>query len=97
MFNFGRIAPNPAGGKAVDFYPERSRDRFLQPAEIPRFFKSLEQEPNETLRDFFYACLYTGQRRTNAATMRWDELDLDRAVWTIPGAKTKNGEPHHAS
>ena len=26
--------------------------------------------------------------------MRWTDLDLDSKWWTIPGADTKNGEPH---
>jgi integrase len=26
--------------------------------------------------------------------MRWSELDLDRALWSLPGARTKNGKPH---
>jgi integrase len=25
--------------------------------------------------------------------MRWDEVDLDAKVWTIPAAKSKNGKP----
>jgi integrase len=94
LFNFARVQPNPAGGRAIDFFPERSRERFLLPDELPRFFKALDEEPNRTLRDFFYACLWTGQRRGNVATMRWDELDLEASTWVIPGSKTKNHEPH---
>jgi hypothetical protein len=30
------------------------RDRFLQSNELPRFFASLGDEPNDTIRDFFY-------------------------------------------
>jgi integrase len=26
--------------------------------------------------------------------MTWDELDLNKQVWTIPGPRTKNGKPH---
>jgi integrase len=38
--------------------------------------------------------LLTGQRRTEVAGIRWSEIDLDKAEWTIPGTRTKNGEPH---
>ena len=93
LFNFARLQPNPAGGRAVSFFPERSRERFLLPDELPRFFKSLNEEPNQTLQDFFYACLWTGQRRGNVASMRWDEVDIKGAIWVIPGAKTKNHQP----
>ena len=65
MFNFARITPNPAGNKAVNFFQERPRDRYLLGDELPRFFKALDDEPNETLRDFFYVALWTGARRGN--------------------------------
>lgn len=38
--------------------------------------------------------LLTGQRRGEVAGMRWDELDLEAALWTLPGERTKNGRPH---
>ena len=38
--------------------------------------------------------LLTGQRRTEVAGIRWSEIDLDKAEWTIPGTRTKNSEPH---
>jgi integrase len=93
LFNFARLQPNPAGGRAVSFFPERSRERFLLPDELPLFFKALDEEPNQTLQDFFYTCLWTGQRRGNVASMRWDELNLKSATWVIPADKTKNHEP----
>jgi integrase len=93
LLNHARVNPNPAGNRAVNFYPERSRERFLQPGELPKFFAALDQELNGTLKDLFLAALWTGQRRSNVAAMRWDELDLDRKTWTIPSTKTKNHEP----
>ena len=36
----------------------------------------------------------TGQRRSEVAEMRWLEVDLDRAVWTIPAARSKNDQSH---
>jgi integrase len=92
MLNFARISPNPAGNKAVNFFPEIKRDRFLQPEEIPRFFAAVAQEPNPTLRDFFHLALLTGARRSNVESMRWDEIGLESSTWTIPGTKTKNKE-----
>jgi integrase len=35
-----------------------------------------------------------GQRRNEIAELRWHEVDLDRAVITLAGARTKNGRPH---
>jgi integrase len=33
----------------------------------------------------------TGCRRQEVGGMRWDEVDLERGIWTIPAARTKNG------
>ena len=38
--------------------------------------------------------LLTGQRRDEVAGMRWNELDLEKAVWSLPTSRTKNGRPH---
>jgi integrase len=79
---------NPAIG--VKRNPERSRDRFIQGAELPYFFLALKAEPNECLRDFFLMSLLTGARRTNMLEMAWQDVSLDEAQWKIP--RTKNGD-----
>lgn len=80
---------NPTEG--VTKFPEVKRDRFLQADELPRFFEALAQEPNATLRDFYLACLLSGARRSNVQAMRWDDVDVNGAVWRIP--RTKSGDP----
>ncbi|MGZ8174930.1 MULTISPECIES: tyrosine-type recombinase/integrase [Methylobacter] len=80
---------NPAQG--IKKFPETKRDRFLQSDELPAFFKSLADEPNDTLRDYFLISLLTGARRSNVLEMEWKQLHFDRAEWRIP--TTKNGEP----
>ena len=38
--------------------------------------------------------LLTAQRRNEVVGMRWQDVDLSSALWTIPGEHTKNGKPH---
>jgi|HubBroStandDraft_6_1064221.scaffolds.fasta_scaffold155424_2 integrase len=57
----------------------QTRDRFLHPDEVPKFFNALETDPDQDIRDIFYLALYTGARRGNLLRMRWDELNLDSA------------------
>jgi integrase len=80
---------NPA--KGIRRNPERSRDRFLQAHELPRFYAALAAEPNETIRDYFLLSLLTGARRANVLAMKWAEIDFERAEWRIP--RTKNDDP----
>ncbi len=80
---------NPAHG--IQKFAEKSRDRFLQVDELPRFFKALADEPNDTVRDFFLVSLLTGARKANALEMQWSQINFDRGEWRIP--ETKNGDP----
>jgi len=78
---------NPVVG--IKKFKEKSRERFLQGDELPRFFKSLEEEHNRCLADFFMLSLLTGARRSNVLSMRWQDIDMKSAIWTI--LETKNG------
>jgi integrase len=79
---------NPAQG--VKKFKEKSRDRFLHPDEMPRFFEALDTEENDAIRDYIYISLLTGVRKSNVLAMRWEELHFERREWLIP--ETKNGE-----
>ena len=81
--------PNPCIG--IRRFSEQARDRFLSADELRRFFEALEQEPNDTVRDFFTVALLTGARRANVLEMKWVDLDLEAATWRI--GRTKNGTP----
>lgn len=80
---------NPCIG--VDTFKIKARERFVQPGdEFIRFAQSLEAEPNETIRDFFWMCLYTGQRWGNVCAMEWSQISFELMTWQIPD--TKNGD-----
>jgi integrase len=80
---------NPA--KTVQPFPEIARDRFVQPSEAESLFKAILAEPNGTMRDYFLISLYTGARRQNVLSMRWDDINLAERTWRI--SNTKNGQP----
>ena len=87
------LANNPVKGiktrKAV------KRDRFIQADELPRFFASVGEEPNETIRDYFLLSLLTGARRANVLGMRWNQISLAEGIWRI--SETKNGTPQNVT
>lgn len=89
---WGYRGGNPC--KGLTLYDEAPRERFLQAGELPRFFQALAADPNPTFRDFVLLALLTGQRRTNVAAMRWANVDLEAAVWTIPEAEFKGKRVH---
>lgn len=95
MFNqaedVGYDGANPAA--RVEPFEEVSRDRFLQPEELPRFFAALAAEPNPVIRDFVWLALFTGERRSKVRAMRWDEISMERAEWRV--GNTKQGKPNY--
>ncbi|MDD2768843.1 MAG: tyrosine-type recombinase/integrase [Methylococcus sp.] len=91
VFNYARqegitALPNPSAALKNKFIP--SRERFLLPSELPRFFAAVAESP---LADFFLLGILTGARRSNVQAMRWVDIDQAEAVWRIP--MTKNGLP----
>ena len=53
----GNFDNNPAFG--IRRNREKSRDRFIQGDELPRFFQAVADEPNETIRDYVLISLLT--------------------------------------
>jgi hypothetical protein len=87
--NAGLAELNPATG--IHRNREVSRDRFLQSDELPRFFTAIEEKTSSTMRDYFLISLLTGARRANVLSMRWIDINFERAEWRID--MTKNGTP----
>ena len=78
-----------AGGR----FNRMRRRRISAPAEVlPRWragIDALDLEP--AVRDIFLIGFYTGMRRGEIVSLRWDRIDLDRRVLRIE--ETKTGEP----
>ncbi|GGH07582.1 tyrosine-type recombinase/integrase [Mucilaginibacter phyllosphaerae] len=92
VFNFGIKeelidCKNPCFG--LKKYKSNSRDRFLSPAELIKFFEALNHE-NQLFSDLFKILLFTGARKTNVLSMKWTDIDLDLKRWRIPESQTKN-------
>jgi integrase len=71
-------------------FTEQTRDRYLEADEFPQFWKALEAEPSEKIRDFFKMALFTGQRRMNVQAMLWEDISFQSETWVLP--KTKGGK-----
>lgn len=78
---------NPA--HKISRFKEKSRERFLQADELPRFFDKVANEENGIIRDYILMSLLTGARKSNVLAMRWEHVNLASKTWFIP--ETKNG------
>jgi integrase len=86
--NSGIDINNPC--KKVKLFTEKSRDRYLLKDEMGRFFRALDEEANETIKDYVYISLFTGARKSNVLSMRWQDINFDAEQWKIQ--ETKNGD-----
>ncbi len=89
----GIVEANPINGMRGP-EPVKSRDRVLSDDEIGAFWRATERLGG-VFAPLFKLALLTGQRREEVAGMRWNEIDLEKAAWAIPGERCKNGKPHH--
>ncbi|MBK6403155.1 MAG: tyrosine-type recombinase/integrase [Rhodocyclaceae bacterium] len=74
----------------------KARDRALMPAEIHSFFNALEQTATmSTLRLAVKFMLLTLVRKTEFIEAKWDEVNFETEIWTIPKERMKAGRPHN--
>lgn len=78
---------NPAMN--IDPFPETERDRFVTGDEMPALWRELRATPNLDLRDYVLLDLYTGTRKRDLLSARWENIDLDRGLWYVPEPKNK--------
>jgi len=77
------IETNPCEGLRPPA-PPRARDRVLSLTELRALWLSAEQLAYP-FGPLWRMLILTGQRLNEVARARWDEIDLDNGVWTIPG------------
>ena len=68
------------------------RDRVLTDGEVAKVWKAAAKD-STPYGPIVRLLLLTGQRRDEVRGMSWPELSADLATWTIPGERTKNGQP----
>jgi integrase len=82
--------PNPA--RRVSRFPERSRERWLKPAEMEALVKAVQEEVDPFIQAAVMLYLLTGLRKRELLRARWEHVDIEAAALRIP--ETKSGRPH---
>ncbi len=86
------VAVDPTAG-VKPLAPERERERVLSDYELSLIWRAADAKGG-VYRALFQLLILTGQRKSEVAKMRWSEIDLEKGVWTLTGARTKNSNPH---
>lgn len=74
------------------WYRVERRQTFIKAHELAPWYAGVQQLQNEIFRDYLLLILLTGLRRQEAATLRWDQVDLNAKTLTV--LDTKNHESH---
>ena len=88
----GMIEVNPIAGLKPP-HKERARETVLSDEDLASLMRAADVE-GYPFGDAVKLLILTGQRRSEVAEMRWSEIDLERAIWTIPAARSKNSQSH---
>ena len=91
-FATGAIQGNPMTGLPCP-KPVEARDRVLSDAEIKALWQAATDQ-SWPFENVVKLLLLTGQRRDEVAEMKWRELDLDAAEWSLPKERCKNKRAH---
>lgn len=94
--NAGIIAANPLAGISKAFQPPVKKNLpTLKPEQLPTLMQTLAMAKIKlTTRCLIEWQLHTMVRPSEAAGARWDEIDLDNAIWHIPAERMKKKKPH---
>jgi len=74
------------------WYKITPRQTLIKPHQLADWYTATYQLNNETTRDYLHFILFTGLRRSEASTLKWDDVDFGDNTLTI--AETKNHQPH---
>jgi integrase len=86
------IADSPCAGVKPPT-AERARDRVLADDELKRVLQAADKVGG-MFGPLVKLLALTGQRRDEIARLRWEEVDLEKRVLTLPAERTKNNQPH---
>ncbi|EOC1352803.1 tyrosine-type recombinase/integrase [Cronobacter dublinensis] len=94
--NIGLIDANPASGIGMAFAkPKKQNMPTLRPEELPKLMRALVMSnlsvPTRCLIEWQ---LLTLVRPSEASGARWEEIDLDAKLWTIPAERMKAKREH---
>jgi integrase len=73
-------------------HEEVARSRVLEDRELRAIWHALPEQGD--YRDLIRLLILTGQRLREIANLAWQEVDLDKAIITLPPNRTKNHRPH---
>jgi integrase len=84
------LPANPVTRLRRQWFPIRRRERIVRADDLPKFYAAV-MELSPVARDYLLLLLFTGLRRTEAASLTWSDIDFTERTIRIPAERTKAG------
>ena len=82
-------------GEALKPVPVTNRAAILEPVEIGKLLRAIEEYPGNISTRFALRIMpYVFLRNSELRCARWAEIDLDNALWTVPAERMKKKRDH---
>jgi integrase len=91
-----KVTANPAAAVEAKFIAQaRSRDVALSPDEVGRLLRGIYQSSMKRSHKLaLHLLILCMVRKSELIEARWEEIDFDKAEWSIPGERMKKDKPH---
>ena len=93
----GVIVHNPVEAvrevRGRDWSPRKRRMTYIEPQNLPAWFKAVSDYNNPKGRDYILLLLYTGLRRNEAARLKWSDIDFKGKTFTFTPEKKRGEKP----
>jgi integrase len=85
------IATHPV---AVQWGQEKRRRTFLNASQLPIWVQAVKKLESPMMQDYFMLLLYTGLRKNEALSLRWEDVNFEECCFTVRGDVAKNKDEH---
>lgn len=107
IFNFARIRYKTVKGNPVlstnpvdiltqnkSWFRTAAKQGIIPDSKLRKWFLAVNSVKSTCTRDYLLFLLLTGLRKSEAASMVWDDIDFDARTLSIDGERTKNHAQH---
>ena len=90
------LPPNSNPCDGVQPLPDNgARERYLTQEELARLFEELETNRNKQVANVVRLLLLTGARLREVLDAKWEDIDFDLQILTVPANRSKSKKNHH--
>lgn len=82
---------NPTKRLKGRWYPTTRRERIVPPDRLGEFYEAVDSLQHRGAKDFLKLVIWTGLRKTEAASLKWSSIDFANRVIRLPASVTKSG------